>query len=566
VVSLPLFALLVYIPHLGNTLKLMDCNALVIQVPYMADPLVISIIIPARNAEKTLEQCLVAVLDQKGIKDPYEVIVVDDGSTDQTEAIARRFAVQVLRLEGEGPASARNAGADVARGEILLFTDADCEPTDTWISEMMRSFEDPEVVGVRGAYKTRQRELTARFVQLEYAFKYKRMARLETIDFVDTYSAGYRREVFLENEGFNRSLLRNQDQEFSFRLARKGYKMVFNPKAIVYHLHARTLGAYASRKFSIGYWKAFLLRWLPEKALSDSHTPWMQRFQTVLLLVAVASVLVGFIWQPAAVAAVAALFIFLVTSIPIMAHVVSEDSELIFLVPLLLFVRAAALGVGLVVGSVFPPKERPAVVVGFSFPVWFTKRLIDIVGSAAGLILSAPLMGLTAIFIKLDNPGPVLFRQERVGENGHTFQMVKLRTMVVGAEAQVSQVMATNPLEGPVFKIPNDPRVTRLGYYLRRLSLDEVPQLWNVLKGEMSLVGPRPEESWIVDQYDDRQRGRLVVKPGLTGPAQISGRGDLNMEERLELELDYINNYSVLRDLVIMIKSVPAVLTGKGAY
>jgi lipopolysaccharide/colanic/teichoic acid biosynthesis glycosyltransferase len=121
-------------------------------------------------------------------------------------------------------------------------------------------------------------------------------------------------------------------------------------------------------------------------------------------------------------------------------------------------------------------------------------------------------------------------------------------------------------LEGPVFKIPNDPRVTRVGHYLRRWSLDEIPQLWNVLKGEMSLVGPRPEESWIVDKYDDRQRGRLVVKPGLTGPAQIAGRGDLNMEQRLELELDYIVNCSIWRDFSIMLKSVPAVLSGRGAY
>jgi hypothetical protein len=114
-----------------------------------------------------------------------------------------------------------------------------------------------------------------------------------------------------------------------------------------------------------------------------------------------------------------------------MAHVVSEDSELIFLVPLLLIVRAAALGDGLVVGSIFPPRERPPVVVGFSFPVWFTKRIIDIVGSTVGMILSVPFIGLAAILIKLDNPGPVLFRQERVGKNGRTFQMVKLRTMVV---------------------------------------------------------------------------------------------------------------------------------------
>ena len=144
--------------------------------------------------------------------------------------------------------------------------------------------------------------------------------------------------------------------------------------------------------------------------------------------------------------------------------------------------------------------------------------------------------------------------------------MIKLRTMVVGAESQVAQVLAANPLQGPVFKIPDDPRITRVGRYLRRLSLDELPQLWNVLKGEMSLVGPRPEEGWIVEQYDDWQRARLAVKPGLTGPAQVAGRGDLDMNERLELELAYIRDYTILRDLVIMLRSVPAVISGRGAY
>ncbi|MHA2429097.1 MAG: glycosyltransferase, partial [Candidatus Hermodarchaeia archaeon] len=277
----------------------------------------ISVIIPARNAEETLEKCLVAVLNQQGIDEPIEVIVVDDGSTDSTGEIAKRVGITFLRLEGEGPAAARNVGVDIAQGEIILFTDADCEPAENWISQMLRSFEDPEVVGVRGAYRTRQREKMARFVQHEYGFKYERISCLEEIDFIDTYSAGYRRKVFMENGGFQPVFPHAsvEDQELSFRLARKGYKMVFNPKAIVYHLHDRTLGEYVDRKFKIGYWKAFLLRWLPEKALSDSHTPWMQRLQTVLLLIAFISVIVGFIWQPAVVGAVVSLIAFLLTSI-----------------------------------------------------------------------------------------------------------------------------------------------------------------------------------------------------------------------------------------------------------
>ena len=528
----------------------------------------ISIIIPAKNAEETLERCLFAVLNQIGLEESYEVIVVDDGSTDRTAEIVQGFDAEAIRLDGEGPAAARNAGAEVAKGEILVFTDSDCEPDENWLSEMIDPFEDPNVIGVRGAYVTRQRELTARFVQQEYGYKYKRMARMERIDFVDTYSAAYRRKVFLENGGFQTAFPHAsvEDQELSFRLARKGYRMVFKPEATVYHRHDRTIGEYFQRKFNIGYWKAFLLRWLPEKALSDSHTPMTQRVQTALLGLTLVSALFGFFWAPAGIIAALSILLFILTSIPIMRHVVSEDAELVFLVPLMLIVRAFALGAGLIAGLFFPSAKQPDFIVGFSLPTWIVKRTIDIVGSVFGLIFSAPAMAVASVAIKLDSRGPVFFAQERVGKNGQTFRMIKLRTMVEGAEDQVDQVLATNPLEGPVFKIPNDPRVTRVGQYLRRWSLDEIPQLWNVLKGDMSLVGPRPEESWIVEQYDDRQRNRLVVKPGLTGPAQIAGRGDLDIEQRLELELGYIANYSIWRDFAIMIKSVPAVLTGRGAY
>jgi lipopolysaccharide/colanic/teichoic acid biosynthesis glycosyltransferase len=193
------------------------------------------------------------------------------------------------------------------------------------------------------------------------------------------------------------------------------------------------------------------------------------------------------------------------------------------------------------------------------------KRILDIVGAVIGLILSAPIIAVSALAIKLDSPGPIFFTQERAGENGKPFRFIKLRTMVSGAEKKVHEVLGDNPLSGPVFKIPNDPRVTRVGRLLRRWSLDELPQFWNVLRGEMSLVGPRPEECWVVDQYDDRQRIRLTVKPGLTGPMQVSGRGELDMEARLELELDYIEHYKFWRDISILFRSIPAILSGQGA-
>ncbi len=194
------------------------------------------------------------------------------------------------------------------------------------------------------------------------------------------------------------------------------------------------------------------------------------------------------------------------------------------------------------------------------------KRLTDVIGALVGLIVSAPLMLLIAIAIKLDSPGPVLFVQMRAGRDGKPFRMYKFRSMVADAEARLNEVIARNRLPLPVFKIPADPRVTRVGKILRRFSLDELPQFVNVLKGEMSLVGPRPEELRIVAMYSDWHRRRLAVKPGITGPMQTYGRGALSLDERVRLELAYIENYSLWKDLYFLLKTIPAVLGGRGAF
>ncbi len=194
------------------------------------------------------------------------------------------------------------------------------------------------------------------------------------------------------------------------------------------------------------------------------------------------------------------------------------------------------------------------------------KRALDVVGAVLGLVLFGPFMLIVAALIRLDSPGPVLFTQERAGQYGKPFRMYKFRSMVVNAEELLDDLINVGQLQEPQFKLRNDPRVTRVGAWLRRTSLDELPQLINVLNGTMSLVGPRPEVMRIATRYSPVHRQRLLVKPGLTGAMQISGRGDLSFEERMKLELDYIENYSIWRDLVILMKTVPAVLSGRGAY
>jgi lipopolysaccharide/colanic/teichoic acid biosynthesis glycosyltransferase len=179
-------------------------------------------------------------------------------------------------------------------------------------------------------------------------------------------------------------------------------------------------------------------------------------------------------------------------------------------------------------------------------------RALDVAGSAVGLAVSSPFLAAAALAIKLDDGGPVLYRQRRVGWRGEEFDLLKLRTMVVGAEQQGAG-WAVNR---------GDPRITRVGRLLRRLSLDELPQLWNVLRGDMSLIGPRPTLSYQVEQYTPRQRRRLEVKPGLTGWAQIHGRARLPWDERIELDVWYVENRSPWLDLKILLRTPLALFRG----
>ena len=194
------------------------------------------------------------------------------------------------------------------------------------------------------------------------------------------------------------------------------------------------------------------------------------------------------------------------------------------------------------------------------------KRVLDVVVSATMLILLSPLLAAIAVAILLDSGRPVLFRQRRAGKDGEPFEMKKFRTMVVDAEERLGELVDLTKLDQPAFKIADDPRVTRIGRALRRYSLDELPQLINVLRGEMSLVGPRPEEEAVVALYDERQRARLGVKPGVTGPMQVYGRSDLTFEERLAMERDYLDNLSIITDMAILMRTPAAIVRGEGAY
>ena len=195
----------------------------------------------------------------------------------------------------------------------------------------------------------------------------------------------------------------------------------------------------------------------------------------------------------------------------------------------------------------------------------FVKRLTDLFGSALLLVLLSPLLLVTAVAVKFTSPGPVFFGQERIGMNKRRFRLLKFRSMVVDAEERKKELAHLNEMDGPTFKIRKDPRVTRVGSILRKFSIDELPQLINVFKGEMSLVGPRPPLLSEVDLYDWSDRRRLSIKPGITCLWQVSGRNQLTFEEWMVLDRKYIDNWSVWLDLKILLKTIPVVLGGKGA-
>jgi lipopolysaccharide/colanic/teichoic acid biosynthesis glycosyltransferase len=226
------------------------------------------------------------------------------------------------------------------------------------------------------------------------------------------------------------------------------------------------------------------------------------------------------------------------------------------------------------------PPPRPA---GNPAPAWtpsdrwrrrvhrLAKRGLDVVGAGVGLLLLLPLLLLVALLVRLSSPGPILFRQTRVGQDGRTFEMLKFRTMFAGTDSAIHQayyrrlINGDAPTIGGVFKLADDPRVTPVGRLLRRLSLDELPQLVNVVRAEMSLVGPRPPLPYEAELYDSRARLRLSVPPGLTGLWQVSGRNALDFRQMVELDLAYITRWSFWLDLQIVVRTPLVVATARGA-
>ncbi|MBN1426679.1 glycosyltransferase [Candidatus Fermentibacteria bacterium] len=313
----------------------------------------ISVIIPAYNAEDTIERALRAVHNQTVPRDSFEIIVVDDGSTDATATIAASLADRVLSQTRSGPAAARNHGAEAARGDVLVFTDSDCEPHSQWLDQLTAPMADPAVIAVKGAYKTRQRSIAARFAQVEFEERYRRLLGYRFIDFVDTYSAAIRAQAFREAGGFDLRFPKanNEDVDLSYKLAARGARMVFAPDAVVYHRHPQSLTKYLRTKFLRAYWRAMVYRRHPAKLLADSYTPQLLKVQAALaplcLLLALIAVVGVLPWQ----IPVAAFAVLVATTVPLMTSMLRTDPAIMPMFFPLALGRSLALGAGGAAGA-----------------------------------------------------------------------------------------------------------------------------------------------------------------------------------------------------------------------
>jgi glycosyltransferase involved in cell wall biosynthesis len=318
-----------------------------------------SIIIPTFNGASRIGYCLDSLVKQTTGRD-VEILVVDDGSTDNTANVVRDYSpVRLITQANAGPASARNRGALEAQGKILLFTDDDCVPMPDWLEAMLEPFKDLEVVGAKGVYRTHQKSLAARFVQIEYEDKYRMMAGLSSIDFIDTYSAAFRRDRFLEMTGYDTSfpVACAEDIELSYRMSARGWKMKFVPSAIVYHTHPDTFSRYLKKKYKFAFWRVLAVRKNPAKGVKDSHTPQIMKLQLLFAPALLFAVVFDLVVRPTVSVSALVVAGVLLSTVPFALRAIRKDPIVGILSPVLLAARACAQVLGVTAGLIYARRK-----------------------------------------------------------------------------------------------------------------------------------------------------------------------------------------------------------------
>jgi cellulose synthase/poly-beta-1,6-N-acetylglucosamine synthase-like glycosyltransferase len=303
----------------------------------------VSVIIPAYNTEKTISKTLQAVLSQDFPKNQFEVLVVDDGSTDNTKKIVSKFKrVKLISIRHSGPAKARNTGAKLAKGEIIVFTDSDCIPKKNWLKSLVLPFKDKDIVCVAGSYATlNKNKLIARFIGFEIEYRHQKMKKFKTIDFVGSYNCAYKKFIFKKFHGFDESFIvaSGEDTELSYRIKDAGYKVIFKPKAMVFHPHPDNLLTYIKQKYNRAFWKVLLYKKHPKKMFGDRYTPRTLFPQILLSGLGILSLILSVF---------SAIFVYLFGLLIILSLLLDvefytflwkKDKSLFFLSPLIIFLR-----------------------------------------------------------------------------------------------------------------------------------------------------------------------------------------------------------------------------------
>lgn len=315
----------------------------------------VSIIVPAFNAADRIGHCLESLIAQVAACQA-EILVVNDGSSDSTEEVVKRYPqVRLITQGNAGPAAARNRGAFEATGQILIFIDDDCVAAAGWLDAMIAPFADSDVVATKGVYRTKQKEWIARFVQIEYEDRYRLMRKLDSIDFIDTYSAAYRRDRFLEMKGFDPEfpLACAEDAELSYRMSACGWKMKFAPRAAVYHSHPHTLHQYLRKKYKFAFWRMQALRKNPEKAVKDSHTPQVLKLQLLLTPALVLAASVDLSMHLPMLLSAFVVLMFSLTTLPFVVRAFRKDKTVALAAPFLLAARSFSQLSGVVAGVTY---------------------------------------------------------------------------------------------------------------------------------------------------------------------------------------------------------------------
>ena len=501
----------------------------------------VTVIVAAYNEEPVIERRLENLLALDYPADKLDVVVTSDASTDRTHELVERFGDRVRLIVNPrgGKVAAQNRAVRETGGEIVAFSDANATWAPDALRQLVANFADPDVAYVCGrlvleaADGSNREGLYWRYELVQREAE----SRLGSVTGGNGSIYAVRRSDYVEVDP-----KWGHDLSFPYRMVQAGRRAVYEPLAKAFEKPTPSNETEYRRKVRMfeHCWEITLrgsmLKRLPFGYLVEVISHRLLRYGSGLLHL-----------------------VLLATSLALVGE--GLVYQLVLGAQLLLLV-AAAVGVGIAallharhlgdrrLALELPPPRRARDVGGGGGDA--LNRALDVAIAGVGLAITSPLLAAAALAVKLDGGGPVLFKQTRVGKDGRDFELLKLRTMVVGAEQQ-----------GAGYAVDKgDSRITRAGGFLRRTSLDELPQLWNVVRGDMSLIGPRPTLRYQVEKYTERQRRRLEVLPGITGWAQIHGRASLSWDERIELDVWYVDHRSPRTDLLILLRTPLALLGG----